>query len=93
MVGSNKDIPAVEKFHHFKSSLVGEASRHIANVPTADNFGPAWNALVARYEDKRAIVSAHLDKFFSIACAKDHSVSELTTVDSRSVIELSIEAI
>ncbi|XP_039301765.1 uncharacterized protein LOC120356926 [Solenopsis invicta] len=33
MVGSNDDIPAVEKFHHLKSSLTGDAARHIANVP------------------------------------------------------------
>ncbi|XP_025996900.1 uncharacterized protein LOC113005488 [Solenopsis invicta] len=78
MVGSNDDIPAVEKFHHLKSSLTGDAARHIANVPvTADNFGPAWDALVARYENKRAIVSAHLDKFFAIAPIARKSVSDL----------------
>ena len=49
---------------------------------TADNFGPAWNSLVARYENKRAIVSAHLDRFFAIAPIARKSVSDLKALVS-----------
>lgn len=44
---------------------------------TADNFGSTWNFLIARYENKQAIIIAYLDKFFVIVPITRKLISDL----------------
>ncbi|RLU14836.1 hypothetical protein DMN91_012723 [Ooceraea biroi] len=67
MVVSNPDISRVEKLHYLKSQVSGEAARFLANLTiTADNFSRAWDSLTSRYENKRLLVSANLDRLFEL---------------------------
>lgn len=65
LVGNTDDIPPVHKMTVLKSSVLGEAARLIGHMKvTGENFPVAWSMLVARYENKRLLVSAQLDKLF-----------------------------
>lgn len=78
MVSFNKDISAIEKLHYLKSQVTGEAARYIANIPvTAEGLTRAWEALTDRYENRRVIVTTHLDRLFHIKPITQKSSSEL----------------
>lgn len=49
--------------HYFKTSLEGKAAQLIANLSVSGElFKTAWNLLVNRYENKRLLHLAQLDK-------------------------------
>ncbi|XP_011268073.1 uncharacterized protein LOC105258504 [Camponotus floridanus] len=78
MIVSNADLLFVEKLHYLKNHVTGEAARRISNLAvTEDNFGPAWDALVARYENKRVLMSAYLDRLFGLQPLTRKSGDEL----------------
>ncbi|XP_063990388.1 uncharacterized protein LOC135169371 [Diachasmimorpha longicaudata] len=66
MVVGSSALSTVEKFHYLLTSLTGEPKQLISTLPvTEDAFLPAWNALLARYENKRRLVSIQLGKLFA----------------------------
>ena len=78
MVGDNNELRPVEKLQYLKTSLVGDAANHLANIPTTDdNFQPAWNKLIAKYDNKRALVNAQLDVLFGLQPLKRKDSREL----------------
>jgi hypothetical protein len=78
MIDNNSDLSAVEKLHYLKSNVTGEAARLIVNVPVAaDEYPGAWEALVERYENKRALATAYLDRLFSSAPLSLKSAADL----------------
>lgn len=81
MVIFNKDISAVEKLQYLKSQVTGDAARYIANIPvTSENFPRAWDALTARYENKRVILTTYLDRLFSIKPIVQKSSADLKSL-------------
>ncbi|XP_011859790.1 PREDICTED: uncharacterized protein LOC105557213 [Vollenhovia emeryi] len=63
MVIDNSDISAVERLHYLKSHVTGEASRLLANIAvTAENFTTDWDALLARYDNKRMLLASCFDR-------------------------------
>lgn len=77
----NKDISAVEKLHYLKSQVAGDAARYIANIPvTSENFSRAWDALTARYENKRVILTTYLDRLFSTKPIAQKSSADLKSM-------------
>lgn len=78
MIVANSDVPPVEKLHYLKNHVTGEAARRISNlVVTADNFSRAWKALMARYENKRIVVSSYLDQLFGLQTLTRKSADDL----------------
>lgn len=78
MIIANSDVPPVEKLHYLKNNVTGEAARRISNFAiTADNFSRAWDALVARYQNKRVLVGAYFEKLFSLKPITKKSAHEL----------------
>ncbi|KAI4473083.1 hypothetical protein M0804_015495 [Polistes exclamans] len=78
MVKDNPDLSQVEKLHYLRASLVGEAARIIANLKlTADSFTIAWNRLSERYDNKRLLILAHLDKLMALPRIKGRSSGSL----------------
>lgn len=81
MVGRNNELTNVEKMHYLKMCLSGDAARLVTNLPVSDDtFARAWKTLVARYENKRALISAQLDKLFTIKPVRSKSARELNTM-------------
>lgn len=67
IVVNNSELTDVERMHYLKTSLSGEAAQLVINLPVSgDTFALAWETLIARYENKRVLISAQLDKLFNI---------------------------
>ncbi|KYQ56020.1 hypothetical protein ALC60_05086 [Trachymyrmex zeteki] len=81
MVVNNNDLTNVERMHYLKTCLKGDAAKLITNLKvTDDTFFIAWKTLVTRYENKRVLISAQLDKLFGLKSIKSRSVKELNTM-------------
>ncbi|XP_008178271.1 uncharacterized protein LOC103307771 [Acyrthosiphon pisum] len=66
LVHNNESIDDAERFHYLISRLSGSALSVIKSVPlTAANYAIAWGALSDRFDNKRLLASAHLDKLFA----------------------------
>lgn len=54
----------VTRFHYLKSALTGEAAQLLKNISiTNSNFSNAWEKLIARYNNDRALISAQIQSF------------------------------
>ncbi|XP_018406342.1 PREDICTED: uncharacterized protein LOC108771297, partial [Cyphomyrmex costatus] len=81
MVGDNRDITNVEKMHYLKTCLTGDAARLVTNLKVDENtFSIAWKTLISRYENKRVLISAQLDRLFRLKPMKTKSAQELNTI-------------
>lgn len=83
IIRNNHDLSNVEKMHYLKTSVTGEASRLISNLPVSgDNFAIAWEILVSRYENKRLLITAQLDKLANLKPLKTKSASGLRALST-----------
>lgn len=65
LVVDHPEASNINKLHHLKSSLSGEAAQLIASLPmVGDSFNTAWETLNTRYENQRLLIQAQLDKIF-----------------------------
>lgn len=79
LVRDNMDLSPVEKMHYLKTSLRGEAARLVSNLSVSgDHFEIAWETLVSRYENKRLLVSTHLDRLVNMKPLKARSAQGLS---------------
>nr|XP_034194809.1 uncharacterized protein LOC117611030 [Osmia lignaria] len=63
LVGDCSDLEPVEKMFYLKASLTGEASRFISSIPVSgDAFAAAWDTLTRRYENRRLLISAQVER-------------------------------
>lgn len=66
------------RLQYLKNALAESPARDIKNLPNTDlNFTIAWSILLNKYQDKRAIVNAHLKIFFDIPALKEHDIAGL----------------
>lgn len=71
----------VEKMHYLKTCVTDEAARLVSNLTVSgDNFTIAWTILVARYENKRFLITSQLDKIFNFKLLKTKSAKGLRTL-------------
>jgi len=81
LIKDNPDLSNVEKMHYLKTCVTGEAARLVGNLSiSGDNFAIAWNLLIARYENKRFMISAQLDRITSLKPLKTKSAQGLRTL-------------
>lgn len=60
-VHNNTSIPSVHKLQYLRSRLKGAAAAVVENYAiTETNYAPAWKAVLARYNNKRALVNTQL---------------------------------
>lgn len=78
LVHDNTTIGDAERFHYLISCLTGSALGLIRSVPlSADNYKVAWEALSNRFDNKRMLASAHVDKLFEFKPMTQESVASL----------------
>lgn len=78
LVHDNSTIGDAERFHYLTSCLSGPALSLIRSIPlSADNYLVAWEALSSRFDNKRMLASAHLDKLFEFKPMSQESVASL----------------
>ncbi|KYN05933.1 hypothetical protein ALC62_03129 [Cyphomyrmex costatus] len=81
MVGHNEELNNVEKMHYLKTCLAGDAAKLVTNLKVTDNtFDIAWKNLTSRYENKRVLISAQLDRLFNLKPIKAKSSQELNSM-------------
>jgi hypothetical protein len=74
-------VSDVEKLDHLKNSLSGEPLRIIAHLQSVDtNYPLALELLRRRYENKRVLVSKHLEALFTCAPAKTEAAQHLRRI-------------
>lgn len=81
IIGENTSLTAVENMYHLKSALEGDAAHLIAKIRvTGDSFASAWDAVIQQYDNKRLLISAQLEKLFSIRPADSNSAKQLKAI-------------
>ncbi|CAL1671779.1 unnamed protein product [Lasius platythorax] len=81
LIRDNPELTNVEEMHYLKMCVTGEASRIISNLSiSGDNFSIAWNLLMSRYENKRFLIFAQLDKIINLKPLKTKSAQGLRTL-------------
>ncbi|XP_070166989.1 uncharacterized protein [Polyergus mexicanus] len=67
--------------HYLRTSLMGEAAQLISNLPVSeDSFASAWDLLVSRFENKRLLISAQVDRLFRTKTISQRFSKELNTL-------------
>ncbi|XP_076546670.1 uncharacterized protein LOC143305756 [Osmia lignaria lignaria] len=90
MVINNDTLSNVDRLHFLCSSLKGDASRAVSHLPvTENNFEVAWQIITSRYDNKRRLVSTHLNTLFSLPSVSSETPSELRSL--RDNINISIQ--
>ncbi|CAI6362720.1 unnamed protein product [Macrosiphum euphorbiae] len=80
LVHDNTGIGDAERFHYLKSCLSGDALAVVKSFPlSANNYVLAWEALSVRFDNKRLLASAHLDKLFAFKPIAHQSLPALTS--------------
>lgn len=81
LIRDNSSLSTVEKMHYLKTCLSGDAARIVSNLPVSDNnFTIAWDLLVARYENQRLLITAHLDRIMNIKPMKFKTAKGLRAI-------------
>lgn len=62
LVHDNRNLDTSQKFHYLVNSLTGSAAKLIKHLPVVvANYNLAWNILIDRYQNKRAITNNYLE--------------------------------
>lgn len=89
LVCDNQDLSDVQKMHHLKSSLQGEAAGVIESwAVTQANFDVAWERLQEVYDDEYQIVNAHLRNLFDMPYLRTANYAEMRRLIDRSSMEI-----
>ncbi|KAI4501247.1 hypothetical protein M0802_003620 [Mischocyttarus mexicanus] len=92
LVKNNPDISQVEKMHYLRSSLEGEAAKVITNLKlSAESFEIAWKRLVARFDNKRLLVLAQVERLLDLPPVKTRTSHGLHRIVN--IVESSLSAI
>ncbi|XP_049300546.1 uncharacterized protein LOC125774317 [Anopheles funestus] len=78
MIHSATEIPAVMKLQYLLASLVGEAATHFEHTEViADNYSVTWDALLKRYDNKKALVREYYRALHFLPRMQSDHVDEL----------------
>eukprot|EP00102_Acyrthosiphon_pisum_P021653 XP_016658863.1 PREDICTED: uncharacterized protein LOC103309027 [Acyrthosiphon pisum] len=78
LVHDNSLIGDAQRFHFLLASLKGDALKVIKSIPlSANNYALAWDAISKRFDNKRLLASAHLDKLFAFKPIERESLPSL----------------
>lgn len=83
LIRDNNELSNVEKMHYLKTCVTGEAARLVCNLPVSgDNFTVAWTLLVSRYENKRFLITAQLERITNLKPLKTKSSQGLRALST-----------
>lgn len=78
LIIQNENLENVTRSNYLKTTLKGEAAQLLKHIPiTNANFLNAWDILIKRYDNQRALIYAHIQSFMEIARVNNHSVENL----------------
>lgn len=74
LIHENTELSDTERVQYLLSSLVGKAQNVCSGLtPTPANYLPIYNALIAKYQDNRALATSFLDQLLDLK-----SITEVT---------------
>ncbi|UYV72604.1 hypothetical protein LAZ67_10000024, partial [Cordylochernes scorpioides] len=77
-IDQNQGLNDLQKLQYLGSAVKGEASRLIRGFPIVpESYKQAWDTLVSRYDNKRELAYAQLNKIFKIKQIKNPSAKAL----------------
>ena len=78
LIMNNDSLSNASRLHYLKNSLTGDATHIIKHVTLTDaNFKPAWDLIKKRFDNKRALINAHLQAIESIPNVSNGSIADL----------------
>ncbi|XP_071580298.1 uncharacterized protein, partial [Temnothorax nylanderi] len=78
LVANSESLTRTQKLHYLKASLSGEAASLINNIQISDaNYEAAWLLLTDEYDNRNAIIHAHIHSFADLPKMKNENVTEL----------------
>ncbi|KYM98772.1 hypothetical protein ALC62_10500 [Cyphomyrmex costatus] len=81
MIHDDQSLTNVERMHYLCSCVKGDASNVLDHLAvTNDNFGIAWNILVSRYDNKRRLITTHLQSLFNLPSLATETSKDLRTL-------------
>lgn len=81
LIHFNERIRAIHKFHYLNSYMEGEASRVVSNLEISElNYSEAWDLLCERYNNKRQLITNHLNSLLNIEVIQRESDKALLAV-------------
>lgn len=91
-VHSNRHLTGAVKMQHLKAALKGDAATIISALTITDaNYEIAWNTLKKRYENKRVLISHHLNKLTTMISISQDSLAKLKTM--RDTLTVSVDSL
>ncbi|UYV77306.1 hypothetical protein LAZ67_15000449, partial [Cordylochernes scorpioides] len=83
-IGSNSQIPEIEKLQYLKGQLRGEALKLVNAFPiTADNYVEVWQTLLTRYDNPKDLIFTQIDNALRLPkLADDNHKSMFKLIDS-----------
>ncbi|XP_036344183.1 uncharacterized protein LOC118753418, partial [Rhagoletis pomonella] len=67
LIHNNNRIAPIHKFHYLLAYLAGDASNVVANLEVSDaNYSAAWKLLCERYDNKRQLITHHLNSLLNL---------------------------
>lgn len=91
-VHNNHTLSGAVKMQHLKSLVRGEAANLISALScTDDNYNVAWNALKERYENKRHLITHHLNRLSALPNVSQDSLSKMRQM--RDTIQMSLDSL
>ncbi|XP_055589397.1 uncharacterized protein LOC129741675 [Uranotaenia lowii] len=78
LIHHSEDLPVIEKYHYLRSQLEGEALSVISSLAlTQANYTVAWDLLVKRYSNSKALKRKQVQNLFELPFIKRESAFEL----------------
>lgn len=78
LIINNKDLSNFSRMHFLVSCLKDRALDCVKELSvTANNFDIAWRMLIARFENKRRLINAHMSTLLNLPVASRESALEL----------------
>ncbi|XP_050302472.1 uncharacterized protein LOC126740480 [Anthonomus grandis grandis] len=78
LVHEKRSLSDIQRFQHLQMAVQGEAAELIRNIAlTEANYPVAFNALIERFENKRALATDYWLAIYNAPPAKTHSAGDL----------------
>lgn len=78
LISKNQSLSKVQKFYYLQASLKNEAAQVISSLTISEaNYDIAWQLLSERYDNKKAIINAHIKGIFDLPTVTRESHTQL----------------
>ncbi|XP_029171730.1 uncharacterized protein LOC114941055 [Nylanderia fulva] len=78
LIANDTSLSNVDRLHYLCSCVKGEASKALSHLAITDaNYVVAWNLLISRYENKRRLITGHLQTLVDLPAVPSKNSKDL----------------